>query len=244
MDKLLKECQVMAESTDVIVESLVLSDLSKDKTIRTLELGAGSGGWPRIMTKLGATNIDWILLEDFSWVNTGYATSQYYWPYDKEDFLNFMHQLAPGIYIEELIDRTVAQTIDSGRFVQYENSVAAVRIDCDITIDEAIYLIENCLTDTGVVIIDDCRINCGLARIMLFITLIQTGYLFPVWFGSKEAMLCKNKTHAEYLQNLIAKKIDDDYADSNISYNKEYKIINNTEWNFITTNNFKVFTGK
>jgi phospholipid N-methyltransferase len=244
MDKLLKECQVMAESTDVIVESLVLSDLSNDKAIRVLELGAGSGGWPRIMNKLGAKNIDWVLLEDFSWIKTGYASSQYYWPYDKEDFINFMNQLNPSVYIEELIDKNVDNAIYSHRLEQYENTISAVRIDCDITDKEAVYIIENCLTDNGIIIIDDCKINCGITRIELLLSLIKSKHAFPVWFGSKEAMICKSKEFAFCLQNLIADQIDKKYKDSNIFYNKEYKIIKGDDWNFITTNNFKVFVGK
>jgi hypothetical protein len=155
-----------------------------------------------------------------------------------------MHQLEPGIYVEELIDKNVDYAINSGRLKKYKNKLSAVRVDCDITLDEAVYIIENCLKDDGVIIIDDCRINCGMARIMLFVTLIQNKHAFPVWFGSKEAMICKSHEQAIYLQNLIAEQIDEKYKDSNISYNKEYKNINGDDWNFITTTNFKVFIGK
>jgi hypothetical protein len=246
MEKLLKDCQVMAESTDMIVESIVLSELTSvsKSAIRVLELGAGSGGWPRIMHNLGARNIDWVLLEDFSWVKKGYATSQYYWPYNKEDFLNFMHQLEPSIYVEELIDKNLDYAINSGRFKRYKNKLSAVRVDFDITLEEAVYLIENCLVDNGIIIIDDCRINCGMARIMLFVTLIQNKHAFPVWFGSKEAMICKSAEQAMHLQNVITRQIDKKYKDSKIFYNNEYKNINGDDWNFITTNNFKIFIEK
>lgn len=243
MEKLLKQCQVMAESTDVIVASIVLQEFIRlaNSSIKALELGAGSGGWPRIINKLGATNIDWILLEDFSWVKQGYFSIDYYWPYNKEDLLRFNHELDASLHVEEVIDKQVDYSINSGRLEKYEKSISAVRIDCDISFKEALYIIENSLVDNGVIIIDDCRINCGLNRIVLMLSLIENKHAYPVWFGSKESMICKSKEYADYLQNIIAKKIDEDYADSNISYNLEYKNIYNQELNYITTANFKIY---
>lgn len=244
IEQTIKQCQVMAEPIDMIIESIILDHVTKQNSVNVnvMEIGSGSGGWPRILDKLGVKTVDWILLEDFSWVKNGYSASQYYWPYNKEDFVNFMTDTASSVFIKEMIDTDLSTAIQSDRLSVYSNNVNAMRIDCDISIEDTIYLIDNCLTENGIIILDDCRINCGITRILLMMKILGKKAAYPVWMGSKESALCKSYEYSLELQKQITETIDTQYTNSNISYNKEY--IHTEDWQLVTTNNFKVFVNK
>lgn len=235
----INECQVMAEANDIIVHSLMFEYMHNDTNLNVLELGAGSGGWTRIMHSLGIHNVNWILLEDFRWADVDYDTGDFVWPTNRDELILFIEHVYPNIVIDTVIDNTVDAAIENNLLDKYKNNVSVMRIDCDISVDAANYLINEILDDNGIVIIDDCRINCGLQRILLGTNLVTHGKLHPIWFGEKEAMYSKNYELSRELQNFVYDKI------TNKKYNdlyvrREYAIVEGKQWNNICTTKFPV----
>jgi len=241
IEEAMKKCQVMSKPNDSIVQSMILNHWTggEKNPKLVMELGSGSGGWSRFMHFLGATNIDYILLEDFSWAKSGYADSRFYWPYDKEDFLNFMNRTDDRIFIENLIDKTVNNAVKDGDLDAYKNNVLAVRVDCDIDYNDLVFIVDNCLEPEGFVIIDDCKVNCGLKRILSAIDLLQDKKCYPVFAGDKEMMLCKSRERAYSTQDSVIEKIENYnniYSNLEIVYSK-----NIDEIRFLDITPFKVY---
>lgn len=236
------DCQVMAEANDVIVHCIALDHMVSQcaANLKVLELGAGSGGWTRVIHSMEIQNIDWLLLEDFRWADAAYDTGNFVWPTNKEELITFVNDNAGlDINIECVVDDTVNNAIQQDLFLNYKNNISAMRIDCDISVDAATYFIDNVLNENGIIIIDDCKINCGLQRILLGTSLVTHDKLHPIWFGEKEAMYCKNYELSRELQNVIYNKITEQQYNG-LYVRREYAVVEGKQWNNICTTKFPV----
>ena len=235
----------MAELNDMIVQSIILHELSRDKNIKILELGAGSGGWTRVQTELNVKNCEWILVENFNWIDSNFSSENYDWPINKIQLKSFIEKQYSDVKISDIYDNDISMLIKSDSFNEkYKNNISVMRIDCVINFNDVVQLIEKNLTDDAVIIIDDTRVNCGLERIMLVINLIEKGYAYPLCFSQKETIICKTKDKSDYLQNHLETIIETNYKTqpfNGLYYNKEYKEFNGKVWEYMTTSNFEIF---
>lgn len=246
MTDLITKCHVMAEINDMIVQSFVIEHMSTISPMKALELGSGAGGWSKIQHEMGQKTVQWTLVENFHWTGSSYNNeTESSWPTNKQQLKDYIISDYPNINIERVYDIDCLDLADSSDFNDaYTNNIGIMRIDCSVEIETVIKFIENNLTDTGVIVIDDCRMNCGFERIWLALKLIERGFALPVCFGQKETILCKSREFSTELQNVIVEQIDSRQAtDSNygLYYNKEYKVFDGMEWKFITCANFKIF---
>ncbi len=242
MNAIREQMQVMSETSDIIVSSLLLQSI-KPRAI--IELGAGSGGWPKTMYTIGGIkNCQWILFEDFSWIKNNFQDAQYYWPKDEDDFYQFVEKTAPGLKtmllncdVNSVKETNVLSDIlQSNTNLQFD----ALRLDCPIRWDIMEYFI-NILSDNALFFIDDHRANCGMERIIIGVDMVRKGLLFPVWFGEKEAVYCKNLNRANELKQIITNIIPSVY--NNIFPNRQLHYTTSDEtWEFVATTSFKVFT--
>ena len=247
MTDLITKCNVMAEMNDMIVQSFVIDYMSTVSPMKALELGSGrAGGWSKIQHELGNQTVQWTLVENFHWTGSSYNNeTESSWPMNKQQLKDSIINEYPNINIERVYDIDCLDLTDLSDFNDaYTNNIGIMRIDCGVEIETVIKFIINNLTDTGVIVIDDCRMNCGFERIWLALKLIERGFALPVCFGQKETILCKSREYSTELQNLIVEQIDSHHAaDPNygLYYNKEYKVFDGMEWKFITSMNFKIF---
>lgn len=234
--------QVMSETPDIIVSSLLLQSINPSGVI---ELGAGSGGWPKTMNKLGGIdNCHWILFENFSWIENNFDDDNYYWPKNNADFYSFIEKTSPGLKVTLLesdvnaVKNTniLAQILDSNPQCSFD----ALRLDCPIDWDIMEYYI-SMLSENALVFIDDHRANCGMQRIIIGIDMVRKGLLYPVWFGEKEAVYCKNLTLANSLKSIINDVIPTHYNNIFPTRQLHYTMPGET-WEFVATTAFKVFT--
>lgn len=242
MNTIREKMQVMSETPDLIVSSLLLQTILPSAAI---ELGAGSGGWPKSMyTSGGIDQCQWLLFEDFSWIKNNFQDDNYYWPANSNDFYDFIELTAPGLKttLATCNVNSIKETTILSQFLETHKGLTfdVLRLDCPIDWDIMEYYI-GMLSKTALVFIDDHRANCGMQRIILGVDMVRKGLLFPVWFGEKEAVYCKCKAVADQLKTMLTEIIPDNY--SNIFPIRQLHYTEPGEtWEFVATTSFKVFT--
>jgi hypothetical protein len=242
MNNIREQMKVMSETPDIIVSSLLLQSINPRGAI---ELGAGSGGWPKTLYKIGGIDdCHWILFENFNWIENNFNDENYYWPTDEADFYRFLEQTAPGLKTTLISHdvNTVKNTNILSQTLNLHPNLAfdLLRLDCPIDWDIMEYCI-SVLSDDALVFIDDHRANCGMQRIIIGVDMVRKGLLFPVWFGEKEAVYCKNLNRANELKRIITDIIPKYYDNIFPTRQLHYTMPGET-WEFVATTSFKVFT--
>lgn len=229
LNELIQQTGVMSMPNDLIVSSFILDGL-KFKT--GLELGAGSGGWALVMDYMCSNKSDWVLVENFNWINSGYTD----WPTNKTELENRLAVLRSV----KVYDQDVHELIVNNELARH--NVNFLRIDCDISVCELEKILQNVVNTSGLVFIDDNRVNCGLYRIYIGLELTRLGKLYPVWFGEKEAVYATTPELAAQAQDIITTKLHES-PDMNIHLNAEGKTMWSKTYKFLATTSYPIFTG-
>ena len=246
--EIIDECKVMAEMNDMLVQSMIIRDITQSKPTRSriLELGSGGGGWTKIIHKLSEEfgnpplDVGWTLVENFMWMEDNYQGD---WPTTKEELGEAVKDMIPHAILENIYDHSVTQLIADKEFNNwYNNNISFMRIDCSATYQEIEHLIKHNLDDDAMIIIDDTRMNCGIERIYLLFELLRNNLGYPVWFGEKESMLCKNPDKAKFYSNWLAEALKE--KNYNIYWNQEYKVFFGIDCYFTTTTPFNIFVSQ
>ena len=269
MTQLIDECKVMALMNDMLVQSMIIRDITQSKPSRhntkyirrvaeakptrrrILELGSGAGGWTKIMHKLSEEygnpplDVGWILVENFMWMNESWTETKQgsNWPTTKEELREDVKDMIPHAILENIYDHSVSQLISDKEFNNcYNNNISFMRIDVSATFQEIEHFIHHNLDDDAMIIIDDTRMNCGVERIYLLFELLRNNLGYPVWLGEKESMLCKNPDKAKFYSNWLAEALKE--KNYNIYWNQELKVFFGIDCYFTTTTPFNVFAVK
>lgn len=226
---ILEKNKCMSFYEDIFVESIILSN-ELFSGVKVLELGTGGAGWPLTLHDLGVDNKKWLLMDNFSWVKNGNPLG---W-----DSLEHLEVSISRLGSFNIIDADV--NVDSISQNSHFKQVKVIRIDCHIEEETLEYLIENVLTDDGVVFIDDTTVGYGFTRIHIMFTLLLKHKFKLMWNGSKEVALCRTDGVIHNITNDIYTNLkDSDFVFFNKNFDK-MPLISEQKMYYISTTPFKL----
>jgi hypothetical protein len=197
--KILNETHSMSKPEDIYVESKILNNkLFDDCSI--IEFGAGLGGWPLSLHYLGVKNKKWTLVDNLTWF--------------KED-KNFIINLNEKIQVlnnSEFIELEINDIIKTKDILK--NKVFdVIRIDCNINENIIDFIVNNCISKTAVIFIDDIIPSWGFTRVYLMFYLIMKYKFHLIWIGTNQCLLSKNEetknTIIDALVEILSKENND-----------------------------------
>lgn len=222
----------MSHPQDAIIERELIKAF-RCKTI--LELGGGSGAWCAWINNQ-INNLTYYITENFSYVTNKRLqkfireSDDIKWPSNATEFNKSIEILTEN----NLINYTLFTEDFYDIKHRIPNSIDYARIDCDTkNIRDVIkYLIEHG-SENLIIVLDDCRPNAAINRLLTLSEFIHSGELRTIWSGFERMAFCRTSYNSKpIIENIKNGNILSTYVDSYIW--DDYKIAREPQWMLIT----------
>lgn len=223
---------IMSSPQDAIIEREIIKAF-RCKTI--LELGAGTGAWCAWINSQ-IDNLTYYITEDFS-----YVTKKNLQKYIREsnDIKWPSNPTELNTCIEVLTENnSINYTLFTEDFYDIKHQIPHLidyaRIDCDTKNmrDTIKYLIEHG-SENLIIVLDDCRPNTAIGRLLTLSEFIHSGELRTIWSGFDRMAFCRTSYNSKpVIEKIKNGNILSTYVNSYIW--DSYKIAREPQWMLVT----------